>query len=212
MENGNSESLSAQKQAPGTEVRPNSKPWALRILDTFLQNEPSLKYFISRFLVSPHDIEDISQETFLRAYEAEKKKHIDEPKAFLFRIAQNLVLSNIKKKSVKITDYIEDTGSIEDLVGADCLESNLIAQQKLGIFCEAVATLSPQCRRAFLLRKVYGMSIKSIAEHMDISVSTVEKHLGKGIRDCRRIVDERYSEVGRAPQRVGLSKTPGGRV
>ncbi len=164
------------------------------ILETFLQNQVSLKHFISRHLIPTPDIEDISQEAFLRAFEAEKKKRIDEPKAFLFRIAKNLVLSEFSKKSRKITDYIEDFEYSEILLEDDNLEANVMAQQKLGIFCEAVATLAPQCRKVFLLKKVYGMSHKEISEHLGIAISTTEKHLVKGIRQCNNVIAERYRD------------------
>ena len=171
-----------------------SKNRRYRILETFLQNQAPLRRFISRYLISTHDIEDIAQEAFLRAYEAEKKKRIDEPKAFLFRIAKNLLLSEYSKKSRKITDYIADFEYTEVLLDNESLEANVMAQQKLGIFCEAVATLPPQCRRVFLLKKVYGMSHKEIAEHMGIAVSTIEKHLVKGIRQCNSVIAERYGD------------------
>ncbi|WP_336968422.1 sigma factor-like helix-turn-helix DNA-binding protein [Sphingobium aromaticiconvertens] len=38
-------------------------------------------------------------------------------------------------------------------------------------------TLPPQCRRAFIQRRVHGKSVKEIAEEMDLSVFTVDKHL-----------------------------------
>lgn len=59
-----------------------------------------------------------------------------------------------------------------------------MAQQHLGKYCEAVAALAPQCRRVYIMRKVYGMPHKEIAERLGIALKTVEKHLYKGIREC----------------------------
>lgn len=165
------------------------------VLSAFMNNQVSLRSFISRYMVTKHDIDDVSQETFLRAFKAERNKEIDQPKAFLFRIAKNLMLSEFSKKSRKITDYIEDFERSEVLLDGDSLEANVMAQQKLGIYCEAVASLPPQCRRAVLMRKVYGMPIKEIARRLDISISTAEKHLTKGVRQCNAVIAERYDEV-----------------
>ena len=41
-----------------------------------------------------------------------------------------------------------------------------------------------QCRRAFVLKKVYGYSIKEIATELAISEKTVEKHIAQGIKRC----------------------------
>ena len=132
-------------------------------------------------MFSVNDIDDVSQETFLRAYNAEKKGPIHQPKAFLFRVAKNLMLSELSKKSRKLTDYIEDYEYTEVLASEQTLETNMMAQQKLGIYCEAVASLPEKCRRVVLLKKVYGLSHKEIAEKMGIKISTVEKHLTKGL-------------------------------
>lgn len=45
-------------------------------------------------------------------------------------------------------------------------------------------TLPPQCRRAFELRKVDGLSYKEIAKRMKLSPSTIEKHVATGLLKC----------------------------
>src|SRR5215468_10948978 len=74
----------------------------------FVENNTFLKRFVARYLSSRHDVEDVVQEAYLRAYMAEKERAIDQPKAFLFRIAKNVALTNLTKKSRQITDYIEE--------------------------------------------------------------------------------------------------------
>ena len=102
------------------------------------------------------------------------------------------MLSELSKKSRKLTDYIEDYEYTEVLASEQTLETNMMAQQKLGIYCEAVASLPEKCRRVVLLKKVYGLSHKEIAEKMGIKISTVEKHLTKGVRQCHVVMSERY--------------------
>ena len=179
------------------------------ILTEFKKNQLSLRNFISRYVISPQDIDDVSQETFLRAYKAEQEKEIEHPKAFLFRIAKNLMLSEFSSKARKITDYIEDYDSSEELLNTDHLESNVMAQQKLGIYCEAVASLPTQCRRVVIMKKVYAMQNKEIARRLDLSVSTVEKHLTKGIRRLNSTITNRYGEQDThlAPQKLNQRGT-----
>ena len=157
-------------------------------------------------MVSSHEIDDVSQETFLRAYKAEQKKIIEEPKAFLFRIAKNLMLSELSKKSRKVTDYIEDF-EYSDFDEGLKLEDNIMAQQKLGIYCEAVAALPPKRRKVILMKKVYGMSHKEIAQRMGTTVSAVEKHLLLGAKLCLSVVAERYPEMPDSPQATSLQHT-----
>src|SRR5262245_44116674 len=80
------------------------------VYDAYVRHESSLKRFIGRFLRSSHDVEDIAQEAFLRAYAVEQGRSIEQPKSFLFRIAKHAALSQLSRKSQQITDYIEDSG------------------------------------------------------------------------------------------------------
>lgn len=163
------------------------------IYAAFSEHRSALKRFIARFLASEADVEDITQEAFLKAFHAEQKKSIVQPKAFLFQVARNLALKELTKKSHQVTDLIEDLDDL-DVIGnggsINDVESETQAREDLVIFCEAVATLPEQCRRVFLMRKVYGMSHKEIAGRLDIAVSTVEKHLVKGLKLCSTYMQE----------------------
>lgn len=171
------------------------------IYAAFRENRVALKRFIARFLGIEADIDDVSQEAFLKAFNAEREKSIVNPKAFLFRIAKNLALRELTKKSHRITDLVEDFDGL-DVIGSDGrvndVENETLAREDLGIFCQAVATLPEQCRRVFLMRKVYGLSHREIAGRLDISVSTVEKHLVKGLRLCSRYMREEVGETATA--------------
>jgi RNA polymerase sigma-70 factor (ECF subfamily) len=69
------------------------------ILSVFLEIETALRQYLMRFLVRKQDIEDIVQETFIRSFEAEKRQKIQSHKSFLFKVAENLALSEPARKS-----------------------------------------------------------------------------------------------------------------
>jgi RNA polymerase sigma factor (sigma-70 family) len=162
------------------------------VQDAFLENQSALKRFISRFFRSVQDVEDVAQETFLRAYRAESGKSIAQPKAFLFRIAKHIALNQLSRRSHQVTEYLEDLGDSDVLIGAGSLEDEVAAHQAVGLHCEAIAALTPHCRRVYMLRKVHGMSQKEIASSLGIAVSTVEKHLIKGVAECGRYIRGRH--------------------
>ncbi len=157
----------------------------------FVENSLFLKKFLARYFVNSQDIEDVAQETYLRAFAAEQKKHIEQPKAFLFRIAKNVALNELKRKSHQITDFIEDVSASVVLDTAASAEEEVDAQEVLGLYCEAVASLPEKCRHIFLLRKVHGLAHKEIAARMSLSVSSVEKYLRQGVLTCRAFLDQR---------------------
>ena len=80
-----------------TPQKPNNKPDS-NIHRTYEENQPSLKRFIARLLIDDQEVEDVAQETFLKAFLAEQDKEIEQPKPFLFRIAKNIILSQMRYK------------------------------------------------------------------------------------------------------------------
>ena len=81
-----------------------------KILQAFQEHEKSIKLIFARYCRRAEDIEDYTQETFLKAFAAETKTDIQNPKAFLLRVAQNLAFSEIKRKVNTNTDHYEDSG------------------------------------------------------------------------------------------------------
>lgn len=138
-------------------------------------------------IVPPGDIEDIVQEAYVRVCQVEQKENIRYPRSFLLKTAKNLALDYVKSAGNRLNLSLED----EELASpANCGENyddtyrSVVAKQEFALFCEAVRCLPAQCRRAFILKKVYGFSQKEIAEYMNISESTVEKHIAVGIKRC----------------------------
>jgi len=158
------------------------------ILASFLKHESFLKRFLRRFLTRQEDVEEVVQESFLKAYASELRKPIEQPKSFLFQIARNEALSRLRKQSLRIVEYIEEIDA--SLIASDTtsVDQQMEQRQLLGVLCDGVATLPPQCRKVFLLRMVYGMSHKEVAAAMGISVSTVEKHLALALQRCSQFV------------------------
>lgn len=166
----------------------SSKATSGSITEAFVKHQTFLKRFLSRFLTRPQDIEDAAQEAFLKAFAAEKKREVHSPKSFLFQIAKNVALQELTKKSKMITDYIEDLSDTAIPYEGRTLEDVFAGEQRLALFCKAAASLPPQCRRAFIMRKVYGMSQKEIAKELGISISTVEKHHTTGLKRCSEMM------------------------
>ena len=171
------------------------------IYEAFLQNESALKRFLRRFLYKQEDIDEISQETFLRAYKATKGRQIDSPKAYIFQVARSLAYTELSRKTRRLTDYLED--ALEDTAGTtDALEDEVAAQQKVSFFFDAIAELPPQCRRVFLMRKVQGMPHKAIAQTLGIGASAVEKHIAIGTERCKRYIENREGDNKTADQTI----------
>jgi len=160
-----------------------------KISSMFTQYRPKLASFISR-IVKPQDIDDIVQETFVKSIEAELKQNIDYPRTFMLKTAKNLALNHVKRWDNKYTDSLEDfSGSIVDLTSSS-LEAEFESKERFLLFCRAVDQLPSQCRKTFVLKKVYGLSQREVAAYLKISESTVEKHVAKGMLSCFEYIED----------------------
>ncbi|MFL0798169.1 MAG: RNA polymerase sigma factor [Cellvibrionaceae bacterium] len=156
---------------------------------TFIACRENLSRAVSRF-VPPKEIEDIVQETYVRMCQVNSDE-IRHPRAFLMRTARNLALDHLKRAETRLVDSMEGdehtntgqhTGGFEVL--ADETFEKVASSEEFSRFCDAVRQLPLQCRRVFVLKKVYGHSQKEIAKELSISESTVEKHIATGIKRC----------------------------
>lgn len=168
-----------------------------QITSAFLEQQGPLKSFISRFIRRPQDIDDIAQETFVRAFRAEKKGEIQHPKAYIYRVARNLAFETLTKKSNQLTSYIEDSCDQSLLQSEENIEDNMVVIERFERVKTAIADLPPQCQRVFIMHKVYGFKYREISQQLGISVSTVEKHIMTGLKKCRHSVrcQERPNKV-----------------
>lgn len=157
-----------------------------KLTETFM----SLRRRISRLvsgIVPPKEVEDIVQETYVRVCQVENIDAIRKPRSFMFRTARNLALDHVKRAETRLTRSTEeiDEFGIPTPSGSDDLTFGQVASdEEFVLFCDAVRNLPRQCRRAFVLKKVYGYTLKEIAEIMDVAVPTVESHIVNGTRKC----------------------------
>jgi RNA polymerase sigma-70 factor (ECF subfamily) len=149
----------------------------------------ALKRYASRYFRRPQEIEDIVQEAFVRVLEAQNSRKIQVDDAYMYRTTRNLALNTLKKSETRLTDTVGDLLSETVLLESISLEDEFESRERFQLFCSAVRQLPRKCQRVFILRKVYGLSLKEIAERMDISVKTVEVHMTKAIVRCTDYMD-----------------------
>lgn len=190
-----------------------NKPQQDNIANVFVALRSTLARAVSR-LVPPKEVEDIVQETYVRVCQVETPEQIQFPRSFMLRTAQNLALDHLKRAETRLNVSLDDDLDLE-LAGfitrADETFDRVAANQEFGFFCEAVRQLPLQCRKAFVLKKVYGYSQKEIALNLDISENTVEKHIATGIKRCAQFMAELKQSTGASQTSSSPAKNSGAR-
>ncbi len=154
-----------------------------KIENTFLTYRAHLVKAISG-IVKKDDIEDIVQETFVKSFEAELKQEIKYERTYMLKTARNLALNHVSKASERQNESLDDMASLPAHLRSMKLEKQVESKERFLHFCKATDTLSVEVKRVFLLKKVYGLSQKEIADYLGLSQSTIEKHVAKGLQQC----------------------------
>lgn len=176
------------------------------LLKAYLSCRDGLIRSVMKMSVRQEDVEDILQEAYLRVQNAHKRSPIKSPQDYLFVVSRNLVIQKLKLRSREISIEISDALTIVDEVPA--ADEILHSQRKYASFIIALRALPERQRRAILLLKFYGFSHNEIAAKMNVSVSSVEKYIANGIRQCKRALqtqgyDTDTSEEIMPPERQG---------
>jgi len=151
----------------------------------------SLVRFLTRRLKSVEDAEDIAQAALLRIQRLDEGVSLDNPKAYLFQVANNLAIDNMRRNEI-LQRYLQTETLRSESHNAEAAlspERILAAQQQLKQVQDAIEKLPVKYRQAFLLHRKNGMSYSDIASDMGVSVSSVEKYILHALRECRRAVE-----------------------
>lgn len=140
-----------------------------------------LRKFIGRRVANTADIQDIHQETLLRLLTRTKDQSVENPLPYAYRVAQNLILDRYRRARHLTTSLTDDISS--DAPSAD---DGLFAKQRLKILKDILSKMPALRRKVFLRRRLYGESYSEIAEKMNLSIRTVEKHVSRALTDLAR--------------------------
>ena len=165
-----------------------------------------LEKFLARKLSSPEDAAEVAQDAFLRIHRMAKPENLDNARAFLFQVANNLAIDQLRRRTLHFKflnaeKSLSNDGEPIDInaIGASP-EQILSAQEKLAAIYQAVDELPFKVKQAFLLHRKTGLSYSDIAQQMDVSVSSVEKYILQALKHCRARLAAYYEEEGGPPK------------
>lgn len=143
----------------------------------FGDHQPALVAYVRSLVDSPPVAADIVQETWARAIPSLRSGKVENPRAFLYRVARNLV-NDRARDSIKWQPWVahEEAG----LAVADDTpdpERHALAADRLRTIRELVDDFPPRCREIFAMRKFEGLDQAEIAARLGITRGAVEKQL-----------------------------------
>jgi RNA polymerase sigma factor RpoE len=140
---------------------------------------------LSRYIRDAAEIEDVSQEAFIKAYRALPSFRGDSAfYTWLYRIgintAKNYLVSQ-GRRAPTTTEFdaeeaegFEDAGQLRDI---NTPESVLMSKQIGETVNSAMESLPDELRTAIVLREIEGLSYEEIADAMDCPIGTVRSRI-----------------------------------
>jgi len=145
-----------------------------------------LARLLSQFIRDQAEVEDIAQETFIKAYRALPSFRGDSAfYTWLYRIgintAKNFLVSQGRKVSTTVNSF--DNEDAENFEGADALremntpESELMGKQVAQTVNQSLDSLPEELRTAIILREIEGLGYEEIANIMGCPIGTVRSRI-----------------------------------
>jgi RNA polymerase sigma factor (sigma-70 family) len=147
----------------------------------FEEFRPGLYRFLRRRSQVPQTAEDLAQEVYLRILRFPPSEVIQQPQAYLYRIASNVVHDfNLRARSSPVgfdSEAAETLANRASNVWRDEVADPIADHQELE---RLLASLPAAWRVAIVLRPRDGFSHEEIAQRMKTTVDAVRKYLVRG--------------------------------
>jgi RNA polymerase sigma-70 factor (family 1) len=125
--------------------------------------------------------EDLAQDTFVKLWETRHKIERKTVKAYLYTIAQNLTINQLKRKQL-MYKFIKKPGLDRDFDTPEKLVEMQDYEKKLNA---VIAMLPDGGREVFLMNRLEDLTYVEIASRLGLSVKAVEKRMSKVLRIFR---------------------------
>jgi RNA polymerase sigma-70 factor (ECF subfamily) len=154
-----------------------------------------------RLTSDPEEAHDLTQETFLRAFQSISRFRGDANlKTWIYRIAVNQARNRWRwwrrrKRDVTVsldaTDERHEQPLTATLRNEDAVdpEQETLAKEREGQLRKALLGLRESYREAVILRDVQGFSYEEVADTLQISLGTVKSRISRGRLELRRMLE-----------------------
>ena len=154
----------------------------------YAASRAELLRFLAARCGGPAEAEDVLQDLWFKL-DGGAPGPVANPRAYLFRMANNLVLDRRRghhRAMARDRAWIGEGATIDERPDpAPLADETLVEREECEVLARAIAALPPGAQRALRLYRFDGLDQNEIARVMGISRSGVEKHLALAMRHLR---------------------------
>jgi len=129
---------------------------------------------------------EIMQDTFLRTWEQMSIKRVDikNIRAFLYRIATNLIIDETRKKKTDSLDVLREHGFDPSETTEEAIFNRLDVEQVKDV----LKTMDEKYREVIVMKYIDDLTVKEIAEVLDVSQNVISVRIHRGLKELKRLL------------------------
>ncbi len=158
---------------------------------------PLVYGFILHYVKNPQLAEDLTQETFIKAFRAIERFDSSKPfRPWLMTIATNTSKTELKRnqqREILLNDNSSEANLLENIPD-DTVSENLTDVALQQILSQALQSLPENVLQALVLRHVYDMPYEEVATALQANLNTVRTWLRRG-RDSLKDLLEKHGAL-----------------
>ena len=131
---------------------------------------------------------DIAQEAFIRTWEYIGKGHdVQNIRAFLYRVANNIIIDRSRKKKALSLDQLRESGFDPGKDDTDTLRHTIEGREVLHM----IAELDKKYQDVIVMRFIDDLSPREIAEILSESENAVSVRIHRGLKKARELMESK---------------------
>ena len=152
------------------------------IQNLYSQYGEELKCYINKRLNSKDAATDLTHETFVRLLSRSPAIQLENPRAYLYRIAHNLVVDYLRQENRRKTEAVSNDRLVTIPDGQPSPEQSVGARNDMAMVRAAILEMPERTRHVFVLARIEGLTYREVSKRLHISESSVQKHLAKATK------------------------------
>lgn len=153
----------------------------------FARHSRGLQAFFRRRVRTQPDVDDLTQEVYLRMLRISEAEVIHNPEAYLYTVASHLMREHAvgERRRVNMVD-VTDPAVVSMLVELSHLDYETDRDLRVRRLREVLSQLPANCHAAIVMAYRHEMPYEAIAAQLGVSVSMVKKYIRQALAHCRK--------------------------
>jgi RNA polymerase sigma factor (sigma-70 family) len=157
------------------------------------QRGPLCGYLRRKYGAGPPDPADVTHQAFAKLAQMGEAavKGLEFPRAFLFRVAENLLIREKRRTRAQThqSNVIFALVGSEEALDSDP-ESVLVMREELAVIEETIRSMPERRRRCFLMHRMEELSFAEVGRRLFISATAAANHVERALADIEAALAE----------------------